>query len=122
LLTGTWVGTLVPEVSVDGGATWVITQFYNVNTHAANATVNANGTYDIMGTGGKSHARVRVSAWTSGTVTGTLRASSQAPSATDSEILLNTTAGGSIPTGSNVIGQVFVGSQYPINAATPTPT
>lgn len=140
LLSGTWVGTLTPEVSADGGTTWVATSFYNANTHATAATATANGTYQILGTGGMSNARVRISAYTSGTVTGNLKAVAQAPSANDaqSQILVNTTDGtdtayagsgtatvkgyfkglynamtGAIPTGTNTIGKVGIDQTTP---------
>ena len=77
VLTGTWTGTITPEVSVDGGTTWAATQFYNPNTQTFSATVTANGTYQITGTGGASHAHVKCTASMTGTVTGTIRASAQ---------------------------------------------
>jgi hypothetical protein len=78
---GTWVGTIVPEISVDGGTSWIATQFYRPDTQAFVASVTSNGTYNIVGTAGASHARVRLSAYSSGTVTGQLRAVTQGPDA-----------------------------------------
>jgi len=82
VLTGSWTATLKAQVSADGGTTWRDTQFYDQSTQAFSSTVTANGTYQIVGTGGMSHARVvaPVSAVASfsGTVGGTIRASSQA--------------------------------------------
>lgn len=106
LLSGTWAATITPEVSTDGGTTWVATRFYNVNTHTPSNTVTTNGTYDIVGTGGKSHARVRITSYTSGTVTGNLRATSQAPSANDAQIELNSIA----QTGAGSIGSTAPGT------------
>lgn len=80
LLSGTWVGTLTPQVSSDSGTTWAATVFFNPATQAITTTVTASGTYDILGTGGKTHARVLLSPYTSGTVTGNLSATSQGPS------------------------------------------
>lgn len=80
LLSGTWVGTLTPQVSADGGTTWVNTLFFNPASQTFTTTVTTTGTFDILGTGGKSHARVLLSPYTSGTVTGNLRAVAQSPS------------------------------------------
>lgn len=98
LLSGSWSATVLPEISVDGGTTWLATQFYRPDTQALVASVTANGTYNIVGTAGASHVRVRVSAFTSGTVTGTLRATTQAPDAVAAQIVA------ALPTGANVIG------------------
>src|SRR5260370_1142471 len=102
----TSTATLTPEVSTDGGTTWIATRFYNASTQTASATVAATGTYDIMGTGGKSHARVRISAFTSGTVTGNLRATSQAPSANDAEATTAFLVTQPTPAGTNFLGSV----------------
>jgi hypothetical protein len=76
LLSGTWTATLTPELSFDGGATWVATFFYLPNTGQHAATVTSNGSYTIVCAGGASNARVRASAFTSGTITASLRAAS----------------------------------------------
>ena len=68
LLSGTWVATVTPELSYDGGTTWVATSFFVPNTGAHAATVAANGSYTIRCSGGVSHVRVRASAFTSGTI------------------------------------------------------
>ena len=73
-VTGTWSATLTPELSFDGGTTWVATYFYQPNLGQTVATVAANGVFTIVSSGGASHARVRASAYTSGTVTASLRA------------------------------------------------
>lgn len=67
LLTGTWVGTITPEVSVDG-ATWAATAFFESTTETKSATVTANGTYKFLYVGGVVQVRVRASAYTSGTI------------------------------------------------------
>lgn len=80
LLSGTWVGTVTPYVSADGGTTYVAAQFFNPTTQAFSASATANGTYSIVGTGGMTHVKLVLSPYTSGTVTGNLSATSQAPS------------------------------------------
>jgi len=82
LATGTLVGTLTPEMSFDGGTTWVATGFYDVDTKgiAETITVSSNAqTKSILLPAGAGLARVRVSAFTSGTSTGTLRGSQTIP-------------------------------------------
>jgi hypothetical protein len=73
-LTGTWTATVTPEISFDGGTTWVATFFKIPNTSQYVTTVAANGAYGIVCAAGASNARVRASAFTSGTITATLRA------------------------------------------------
>jgi hypothetical protein len=79
LLSGTWTATLTPELSFDGGATWVSTFFYLPNTGQYAATVTSNGSYTVACSGGASHARVRASAFTSGTISASMRAASVDP-------------------------------------------
>jgi len=74
-LSGTWTATLTPELSFDGGSTWVATFFKIPNTAQYVATISANGPYAIVCATGASHARVRAGAFTSGTVTVLLRGS-----------------------------------------------
>lgn len=81
-VSGTWTATLTPEISFDGGTTWAATFFKIPNTAQYVSTVAANGPYGIVCAAGASHARVRASAFTSGTVTVVLRAG-QAQSAGD---------------------------------------
>src|SRR5262249_51792632 len=64
-LTGTWTATLTPELSFDGGSTWVATSFYQPNLGQIITTATANGSYTTLTSGGESHARVRASAFTS---------------------------------------------------------
>ena len=75
VLTGTWTATLTPELSFDGGTTWLATAFYQPNLGQIVPTAASNGSYTIVGSGGASNARVRTSAFTSGTITANLRAS-----------------------------------------------
>jgi hypothetical protein len=79
LLSGTWTATLTPELSYDGGTTWVATFFFLPDTGLHAATVSANGSYTIRCSGGASHARVRASAFTSGTISASLRAATVDP-------------------------------------------
>lgn len=80
LAAGTLIGTIVPEVSFDGGTTWVSTFFDDPSTgNKASSVVfsssNAATARTIVGAGGASNARVRVSAFTSGSAVANLRAS-----------------------------------------------
>jgi hypothetical protein len=79
LAAGTLIGTIVAEVSFDGGTTWVATFFDDPVTDNKVASIvfganNTATTRTIVGAGGASNARVRVSAFTSGTATANLRA------------------------------------------------
>lgn len=74
-LSGTWTATVVPELSFDGGATWVATFFQIPNTAQYVTSVAANGPYVIVCAAGASHVRVRASAFTSGTIAVLLRTS-----------------------------------------------
>jgi hypothetical protein len=77
LAAGTLIGTIVAEVSFDGGTTWNATYFDQNNKLSSIVFASANtaqaGT--IVGEGGAGQFRVRVSAYTSGTANITLRAS-----------------------------------------------
>jgi hypothetical protein len=79
LAAGTLIGTIVPEVSMDGGTTWVSNFFADATTgnrvsSIVFASSNTVTTRTILAAAGASHARVRVSAFTSGTATCNLRA------------------------------------------------
>lgn len=79
LAAGTLIGTIVPEVSFDGGTTWVTTFFDDPTADNKVASIvfgssNTATARTIVGAGGASHARVRVSAFTSGTATANVRA------------------------------------------------
>jgi len=80
IASGTLSGTLVPEFSTDGGTTWTQGLFYNPNSNAIIASAvltnpNSATQLTILAPGGSSGARVRVSAYTSGTANATARAS-----------------------------------------------
>lgn len=79
LAAGTLIGTIIPEISYDGGTTWVQTQFYDPVHDAFLSSVvfgsaNTVQSFSIDTLGGVSNVRVRVSAFTSGTANGIVRA------------------------------------------------
>lgn len=72
LLAGTLIGTIVPEVSIDGGTTWFATAFYDfsigsVLTSVTFASANTVKLLTVITLGGTTDARIRVSVFTSGT-------------------------------------------------------
>lgn len=80
LSAGTLIGTIVPEASYDGGTTWVNTLFMDPSTGVYSTQIvfsasNTALTKAIISGIGASNARVRVSAFTSGTATANIRAS-----------------------------------------------
>ncbi len=80
LSAGTLIGTIVPEISFDGGSTWNSTYFDNASTNTkvssiVFASANAATAASIIGVHGTSHMRIRVSAYTSGTAVCNLRSS-----------------------------------------------
>jgi len=97
LAIGTLVGTIVPELSFDGGTTWNATFFDDANSILTGSIVfaatNTAQARSITVMGGATHARVRVSAFTGGTATLTLNAT-QAEDAT--AILSSTSATGDL--------------------------
>lgn len=75
-VTGTWVGTLVAEGSVDGGTTYGTVWVSTVNQSPValdipmpTNSITANGTYKIFQSSGFTHYRIRATAWTSGSAT-----------------------------------------------------
>lgn len=98
LVAGSLVGTIVPEISFDGGTTWVGTFFDDPTTgnkvssivFASNNTATAR---TLVSADGASNMRVRVSLYTSGTATANLRGSSQ----NEPSVLFSGTAGGVLP-------------------------
>ena len=99
-LSGTWTATLTPELSFDGGATWVATFFKIPNTAQYVTTVASNGPYALVCAAGASHVRVRASAFTNGTVTALLRATQ----ARDFQSLFAGPAGSASPVVSALVG------------------
>lgn len=81
IATGTLIGTLTPECSIDGGTTWVACTFFDpVNSTVATSiifgTANTLKVVSVLPIGGSSQVRVRVSVYTSGTANSLMRASS----------------------------------------------
>lgn len=74
VISGTWTGTLTPEISVDG-STWEVTQFYDPSGTARAATTTGNGTFMILCPAAMNNARVKATAYSSGTAEVVLRAS-----------------------------------------------
>ncbi len=79
LAAGTLIGTLVAEVSYDAGTTWVASFFADPSTSARSATLvftaaNTATARSLVIPDGATNARVRVSAFTSGTANGTVKA------------------------------------------------
>lgn len=75
VVTGTWTGTLTPEITVDG-SNWNTTAVSVFDPTAGASFLTAvvvNGTYLILGIGGCQKARFRLSTATSGTATITFR-------------------------------------------------
>lgn len=110
LAAGTLVGTIVPECSMDGGTTWTGTFFDdpatgNKVTSIVFGSANTVTTRSIVGVAGASNYRVRVSAFTSGTASCTLRANL----VSDPSTVHAGQAGGTLPpTISQVGGSVTV--------------
>jgi len=82
--SGTLIGTIIPESSLDGGTTWAQTQFFDpTNTTTVSSVIftsaNTTRVLGIVPLGGSSNVRVRVSAYTSGTANAILRASQVIP-------------------------------------------
>ena len=92
LAAGTLQGTIIAELSYDGGTTWVTGLFFNPATSVSSQTIvfasnNPATSVSMVPFPGMSHQRVRVSAYTSGTATATLRA-------TAADSLVSTVGGG----------------------------
>lgn len=94
-ISGTWVGTIVAEMTVGDGA-WDVVPLVDQTLAGAALSTSANGTW-LLGIAGALTLRIRMSAWTSGTATVYLEGSS-APAG----VFLSR----SIPTGLNSIGTV----------------
>jgi hypothetical protein len=80
IAAGTLIGTLIPESSIDGGTTWWPCAFIDSSTNTVSYayTFTASNPLTILSIipiNGASNVRVRVSAYTSGTANGLLRAS-----------------------------------------------
>ena len=73
-ITGTWVGTLVFEITTDGGASWFSVDAFRFPDSVRVSSAIANGQFALMAAAADV-VRVRASAWTSGTATVTLASS-----------------------------------------------
>lgn len=81
LNTGTFIGTLWAEASINGGVNYTRVPFYDPTNgtqlqELLFGVANSMKILAIVPIGGASHIRVRVQSYSSGTVTGLLRASS----------------------------------------------
>ena len=97
-LSGTWVGTVIFEASIDGGATYPTTIYaMRAGDNVISSTVTDSTNNDIYRTttGGFTHVRVRCSAYTSGTIVVNAVAT-----ANTSGVFLNFP----LPSGTNTIG------------------
>lgn len=90
VLTGTWVATIVPEVSVDG-TTYVATRFINSSTQAIGTSVTDNGTYHVVNISGMYDVRVRASVYTSGTISVSMRGSEASVLTADAALTISAT-------------------------------
>lgn len=68
-ITGTWVGTIFFEFSVDSSLTWHTAGTFSGTTGAvlSGTGLSANDTVVLVGIAGAAHVRARATAWTSGT-------------------------------------------------------
>ena len=108
-ITGTWVGTLQFEGTVDG-TNWVTVNGVFAGASAPGPTTTVNGIVRVTPSG-LAQFRVTASAWTSGTATISLRAS-----AATGGTFLNQ----SLPVGTNAIGTVSVGSNSLVSTVNST--
>lgn len=132
-VTGTWVGTLVSEFTIDNGVHWVRQSLRISGT----ATTVSTFTSNLVGIGvaaGKTQWRLRASAWSSGTatvlittsllpvahyvvnplsltdgtasITATIKAASTATLTTDTALVVGLSPNAPLPAGTNVVGAV----------------
>jgi len=106
LAAGTLIGTILAEVSFNGGTTWNSTYIDNTGGNKVSSIVfsssNTATSSTIIGVGGAGLARIIVSAFTSGTANITLRASN----VSDPSILFGGTPGSTTqpPVGAQIAG------------------
>lgn len=94
LAAGTLVGTITPEISYDGGTTWIASIFFDALHNTVVPTVvfgssNTATSLTVMAGNGVSDLRVRVSVFTSGTANCTMRATNS-----DAQLVVNTAIDG----------------------------
>jgi hypothetical protein len=104
LAAGSLIGTIVPEVSFDGGTTWNATYFDTPANGKVSSivfgTANTATAATIVGVGGSGISRVRVSAYTSGTANITVRATTRL----DPSVLFAGPLGVAVPPSSAFVG------------------
>ncbi len=106
LNAGTLIGTIVPEISLDGGTTWAQSLFADIATGIKESSIVFSSSNPLIQRtiilpGGVSNARVRVSSFTSGTAAANIRATKS----NDNSILLFTgNNGGELPLNVGQIG------------------
>ena len=108
ILTGTWVGTIVFEATIDGTNWFAVDGVNFVSSGSFVSSTTANGQWQINVAGTQS-VRARCSAFTSGTIVVTLRGTIAGG---------NITLGSPIPSGSNLIGGVNIIDTSGVNKAT----
>jgi hypothetical protein len=79
IATGTLIGTIIPEVSIDGGINWFQSLFINLTSGLITSNIIFSSNNTLIATGillcpGTSNVRVRVSSYTSGTANSIMRA------------------------------------------------
>lgn len=84
-ITGTWVGTITFEASLDG-TTWTAINAVSASTSTPQTTTTANGLYRLT-PGGVQQIRANMTAFTSGSATISLRASAGAGGTFANQIL-----------------------------------
>lgn len=72
-ITGTWVGTLKPQVQAETDGPWVDARWLDTDGAAAAETATANGNFQFLRVAGAQKARVYMSAYTSGDAVVALR-------------------------------------------------
>ena len=112
-ISGTWVGTIVVDVSVDNFATFLTQAICGTTSGCTTSGTTVNGTFPILGMGSVTQVRARMSAFTSGTASISLVASQG--NGTQGVINFGDTTSGSADSSSSPIK---IGARY--NATMPT--
>ena len=114
-VTGTFSGTITFEATVDN-TNWVSIQVVNIADGTVSTTATAAGIYQC-GVAGLTKVRARVSAWASGTITVRGFVVEAASGLTFADIDVqgseSVTITGSLPAGTNNIGDVDIASALP---------
>lgn len=80
VLSGTWVASVVLEISADGGSTWGSTDSFDITSGDWSTLPKSdNETYFLNTIGAVTHVRARCSAYTSGTVSVSILGSATQP-------------------------------------------